>query len=145
MSAWLGFQSTKLTDNWEDEGSQSCFSGKEFITQRWISYIEWYITLAEDRIISPTMKTAFLKVFLQVLLKSAMASANILILFWMLNYFTVIFFFFFLFFACSEIYLFIIQTGAIRIKVWRPRKTASRFIFPSGPFAILVHLIVIVY
>lgn len=42
------------------------------------------------------MKTAFLKVFLQVLLKSAMASANILILFWMLNYFTVIFFFFFL-------------------------------------------------
>lgn len=40
------------------------------------------------------MKTAFLKVFLQVLLKSAMASANILILFWMLNYFTVIFFFF---------------------------------------------------
>lgn len=53
------------------------------------------------------MKTAFLKVFLQVLLKSAMASANILILFWMLNYFTVIFFFFFFFFlpALRIIYL----------------------------------------
>lgn len=52
------------------------------------------------------MKTAFLKVFLQVLLKSAMASANILILFWMLNYFSVIFFFFFFFLpALRFIYL----------------------------------------